>query len=171
MFKSFKRIKSKLYSAKVCICIFISVSECLFLCVCLSFCLYSYNSFLGLGGGVGGRVCVSAPWSMCVFSLPLIVFLPFCLSALFSVSSFPLIIHNTEKLKHISDYLLYFIWCYGVLTWKKLYRYFNIPLLFDRCCGFAVNYWQNRDQSLSLLLLGEFHALSTIFCYLLFYIS
>lgn len=84
--------------------------------MCLSFCLYSYNSFFGLGGGVGGRVCVSAPWSMCVFSLPLIVFLPFCLSALFSVSSFPLIIHNRKTKEYFRLSLIFHLvlWCFDL---------------------------------------------------------
>lgn len=128
--------------------------------------------FLWLRRVVRGSLCVSAPRSLCFLltSNCLPFFLPICL-IVFSVSSFPLIILNREKLKHILDYLLYFVWCYCALTSKKLYRYFNTHLQFDRCCDFVVNYWQIRNHSLSPLLLGEFHVLSTVFCHLLFYTS
>lgn len=132
------------YSARVSIYIFISVSECLFVSLCLS--VSTCTTLFWWGGGVRGRVCMCLCLGLSVFSPYLIVFLfflPLCL-ILVSISPFPLIIHNTEKPKLILDYLLYFIWCYCVFTWSKIYRYSSIPLSFDRSCGFAVNYCQNR---------------------------
>lgn len=107
------------------------------MCAFLHF--YSNNFFffffLLVGRSIGGRVHVCLSFGVSVFfPFPFIVFFSFCLSVSFSsVSSFPSIVHNTEKLQHALDYLFHFIWCHGVLTWKRLWRYSNIPLSCDRC--------------------------------------
>lgn len=105
-----------LYSSKVFICIYISVSECFLLVYVFFYVSIQTTLFFFGGGNVRGRVDVRLSFGISAFLLylsPSSSFLPVSFS---SVSPFPLIVHNPEKLKHILDYLLYFIWCYGVLT-------------------------------------------------------